>query len=96
MMLISQYDKKSCIKSLFQTYKGTFLLISKLITEIIKTETETSKKKTRLNLERSNSEKKGITLRIPCNSIILFKKEIAIYSLQPQNLRVYLKYYENL
>ena len=61
-------------KIVISAYKGTFLLISKLITEIIKTETETSKKKTRLNLERSNSEKKGITLRIPCNSIILFKK----------------------
>ena len=60
-------------KIVISAYKGTFLLISKLITEIIKTETETSKKKTRLKLERSNSEKKGITLRIPCNSIILFK-----------------------
>ena len=61
-------------KIVISAYKGTFLLISKLITEIIKTETETSKKKTRLKLERSNSEKKGITLRISCSSIILFKK----------------------
>ena len=61
-------------KIVISAYKVTFLLMSKLITEIIKTETDTSKKKTRLKMERSNSEKKGITVRIPCNSIILFKK----------------------
>ena len=61
-------------KIIISAYKGTFLLILKLIIEIIKTETEASKKKTLLKLERSKPEKKGITVRIPCSSKILFKK----------------------
>ena len=55
-------------------YKGTFLLILKLVTLNIKTATEIKRKNTLSKFDKSRFENSGRMYRISCNSIMLFKK----------------------